>query len=462
MSERTPAVGGRRTVPVPDPVARDDLLLSLRLDQRIPGLVDAYYGPAALKAQVDMEQLRSPARLRDDAAALLERLGDGATAGEVPDAGRRRWLAAQVVALETQARELAGDPLPYLEHVSRCFDLRPKRTPERVFEEATRALDELLPPVAGASPAAGEGQRGATAARAPERGGGAARDRGSIADRIAAWDAGFTLREEQILPVLDWLLDRFRSEAAALFGLPAGEAVVVSLVRNQPWSGYNWYDGGGVSRVDINVDLPVRVADLIQLAAHEAYPGHHTEHAWKERALVEDRGRLEASIQLINAPECLISEGLADLGRMFVAPDDRLADLLVELYSRAGLTIARDAAAAREAAERSVAIRRALDAVRGVAGNAALMLHADGVPREEVRAYLRRYLLTTPDRADKRLSFIEHPLWRTYVFVYFEGERLLRRWVLGAPSAEDRVQRFGRLLREELTPGAIAAEASAG
>ena len=70
----TLAMGGTRTVPTPDPIARDYLLLGLRLDQHIPGLVDGYFGPAELKAQVDMEQLRSPAALRDDAAALRVRL----------------------------------------------------------------------------------------------------------------------------------------------------------------------------------------------------------------------------------------------------------------------------------------------------------------------------------------------------------------------------------------------------
>src|SRR6188768_3366831 len=99
----TLAMGGTRTVPTPDPVARDYILLALRLDQHIPGLVDGYFGPANLKATVDMEQLRSPARLRDDAADLRGRL-----AAEVADPGRRSWLDAQLVALATQAGGLAG------------------------------------------------------------------------------------------------------------------------------------------------------------------------------------------------------------------------------------------------------------------------------------------------------------------------------------------------------------------
>ena len=65
-----------------------------------------------------------------------------------------------------------------------------------------------------------------------------------------------------------------------------------------------------------------------------------------------------------------------------------------------------------------------------------------------------------PETAAKRLQFIEHPLWRTYVFVYTEGEALLRRWLDAAPAGE-RAARFGRLLREPLTPVAIEAEIAA-
>jgi len=93
---RVPAVGGTRTIPAPDPIATDYLLLALRLDQHVPGLIDAYYGPASLKAQVDMESRRSPMALRDDAAALHDRV-----VRDVPEPDRRTWLSAQLVALET-------------------------------------------------------------------------------------------------------------------------------------------------------------------------------------------------------------------------------------------------------------------------------------------------------------------------------------------------------------------------
>jgi hypothetical protein len=173
--------------------------------------------------------------------------------------------------------------------------------------------------------------------------------------------------------------------------------------------------------------------------------------------LVDRLHRLEASILLINAPECLVSEGLADLGHELVVPAAEEADLLVELYERAGLPIASDAASARAAAETTVALagpRRRLTESRV---NAALMRHADGASHDAVLAFLEQVGRYAPPVAAKRLEFIEHPLWRTYVFVYHEGEALLRRWLDAVPVTE-RAARFGRLLREQLTPTAIAAE----
>ena len=338
-----PAVGGMRSVPPPDAVARDYLLLALRLDQHVPGLVDGYFGPAELKAIVDTEQLRAPAQLRDEAVALRERLGD-----EVADPDRRDWLDAQLVALETQAGAMAGAQLPYLDHVARCFSYAPPRRPDSEFEEAAVAIDALLP---GHEPLQG---------------------------RLEAWDAQFEIPVENLPTVLPWLVERFRARADALFGLPADEDLRVSLVKNQPWSGYNWFDGGRRSRVDINTNLPVRAPGLVHTVAHETYPGHHLEHAWKEADLVDAAGRLESSILLINTPECLISEGLADLGLQFAVPADEHADLLVALFARAGLPISTDGAAAREAAERSVALAPHRETLTAIRGNAAIRRHADG------------------------------------------------------------------------------------
>src|SRR4051794_8234004 len=424
MTDVTPAVGGTRTVPVPDAIARDYVLLALRLDQLVPGLVDGYFGPADLKAAVDLERVPSPARLARDADALRERLPS-----EVEDDDRRRWLDAQPVAMRTQAAALAGETLPYLDHVTRCFEWTPRRRDEQVFDDALAALDELLPGT------------------------------GSVPERGAAWDEQLRVPPERLPVVVDWLVARYRSTAEQLFGLPAGENLRVELVRNEPWSGYNWYDGGLRSRVQLNLDLPIDVARLIATVAHETYPGHHLEHVMKEADAVLSRRRIESSVLLINTPECLISEGLAELGVDFAAPPPERVELQLELLERAGLAIGADRAAARDAAERSAAMWPLRSALGAASVNAALMRHPDGASHDDVLAYLRRRSFD-PSTAAKRLEFIEHPLWRTYVFVYDEGEALLREWLEVVPEAE-RATRFARLLREPLTRGGIVEEIAA-
>ena len=70
LSNRASSATDRGGVPEPDPIARDYLLLALRLGTLMPGLVDAYFGPPELKALVDEEPACTAAKLREDASAL--------------------------------------------------------------------------------------------------------------------------------------------------------------------------------------------------------------------------------------------------------------------------------------------------------------------------------------------------------------------------------------------------------
>jgi hypothetical protein len=112
-------------------MTEDYIRLGLRLGRHVDGLVDSYYGSPELKQEVDAEPLREPAALVADAATLLDST-DG-------------WLRDQVVGLETVARKLAGEEIPYADEVERCYGVRPQRVPETEFEVAHRELDRILP-----------------------------------------------------------------------------------------------------------------------------------------------------------------------------------------------------------------------------------------------------------------------------------------------------------------------------
>jgi hypothetical protein len=410
------AVGGEALVPAPDAIARDYILLGLRLDQLMPGIVDSYIGPRDLKAQVDMAPVPTATQLAADARELRERV-----ARQVAEPDRARWLDRQLLALETLAALQVGATMPYVEEVRRCFDAAPEALPAGAYAAARAALDAALP------------------------------GSGEIRRRMEAWDERLVVPAERLAAVVAWLVPRLREASGVVFAAPAGESVKVSLVADQPWSGYNWYDGGLVSRVDLNTDLPIRAPDLVATLSHETFPGHHLEHTWKEARLIREQGRLEASLLLLNTPECFVSEGLAELGRRYVLPRDAHLALLMGVFAAAGI------AANTADAERALAVAEARRSIRGAGGDAALMLHRDGLPAATVQAFLEAEALDTPERAAKRIEFVSHPLWRTYVFSYAGGERSLQDWCsLDGESAAP--ARFFRLLTEQLTPSGMVEE----
>lgn len=202
------------------------------------------------------------------------------------------------------------------------------------------------------------------------------------------------------------------------------------------------------SRVAINADLPHRLSQLPHLVAHESYPGHHTEHCRKERRLVGAGHRLEHTVFLVNTPECLVAEGLADLG-IPATVGSGWGPWAQELYADLRLPFE------GERVEQIADAMRGLDRARQ---DAALLLHDRGASADEVIAFLTRWTLVSEARARQSLRFLSHPLWRAYTSTYVEGYRLLSSWLEARPPGTPVGSRFVRLLDEPLTPARLTAE----
>jgi hypothetical protein len=376
-------------------VVTEYLELGLRLGRHIDGLVDSYYGPQEIKDRIDAEEPREPSALADDAGGMMESLDSSQT-----------WLRSQLVGLETVARRLAGDEIPYEDEVERCYGIRPRRVDESEFEQAHRELDEALP------------------------------GPGSLAERYQAWKEGDAIPGDRLSGVIDSLAVELRDRTERFVGLPAGESVDVHYVTDEPWAAYNYYLGGLRSRIEINTDSGMTPAFVVELVAHEAYPGHHTEHAWKEQKLVRDGRHLEESIHMIGTPQSTIAEGIAGLA-VEMALGDEEQEVTAAHVAETGVGYDPDVARAVQKARRPL---------EGVSGNVALMLHAEGCSTDEGHAYLMRWGLMSEKRANHGLKFITDPIWRSYVTTYADGYRVCRDFVDGDPA------RFKRLLTEQLTP----------
>ena len=385
--------------------------LALSIDQYLPGYVDAYYGPDEI-----------PKKIREDGKAPLTALEQKArelAESIAPDislaAGRKEYLLGEVGAMQTTLRLLQGERLGIIEEVQALYGLTPEWVDESVFEEAHHSLEQLLP---GEEP---------------------------LADRMIAFREYFEVSSEAAVPVIKRLFQDFQTRTKQRFSLPDSESCVFEFVHDQPWSAYNWYLGDYQSRIDFNLDLPIRVYSLPHLIAHEGYPGHHTEHAIKEQRLYQDGGRLEHSILPSNTPAAVISEGIAEVAlEMILTPAEQ-----VEYYRQ--ITV--EVGLSRYDGEQIYEILRVFrQSLASVGDNKLLLLHQNGASDDEVIKYGRRYALTSEKQEHQSLKFAKDPLWRSYGFNYSLGYQIIHNYLA---ESEIRDQDFSRLLHEAVTPAQV-------
>jgi hypothetical protein len=304
----------------------------------------------------------------------------------------------------------------FVEQVEAYFQARPTMGDEASYADAHRQLAALLP---------GDGPLG---------------------ERYAAYRKATETPPDRLREAVDAWSSLLRDRVRAEYPLPTAERVEYEIVGDKPWSGFNYYLGDFRSKVAINSDLPVGLGVLPQLVAHESYPGHHTEHCRKEHLLA---ARAEMHIFLVNTPECLMAEGLADLGLLALGLEAGWGALATDLYADLGI---------RYDGERAEALGAAATQLGPLLQDAALLLHDQGAAEDDVVAYLQRWGLQPPERARKSIQFLTDPLWRAYVSTYVEGERLLRGWLEARPAGQAVAERFVRLLDEPLTPEAVRAD----
>ncbi|MBU3751854.1 MAG: DUF885 domain-containing protein, partial [Mycobacterium sp.] len=366
----------------PDHLVREYLLLGLRFDRIEEGYVDSFTGDQRLRRQVANESVPDPAALAVQAERLRSELAQVPRSAGFTEQ-RAEFIDAHLRALGCAARKFAGETIGFVEEVGDYFDVRISRGDPDRYRAAHIRIDDLL---------------GGT---------------GPLAERMEADRRADELPPDRLREAIDAFSSALRDRVRTTFPLPDRETVTYEVVTDKPWSGFNYYEGDYRSRVAVNADLKQQMSNLPALIAHEAYPGHHTEHCRKEAGLVSGLGHQEHTIFLVNTPQCLMAEGLADLA-LHAAVGPGWGTWAQEIYADLGL---------RFDGERAEALAEARAALAGVRQDAALMLHDEGRDVDDVVAYLQRWLLIGDTRARQALRFLSDPLWRAYTSTYIEGYR---------------------------------------
>jgi hypothetical protein len=265
---------------------------------------------------------------------------------------------------------------------------------------------------------------------------------GDVGTRVARYHDRDRIPRERLGEALQAVSRALRDVTRERFGLPDGEEVVYEVVEDRPWNAFNRYHGDLRSVVTINADVAHGMSSLPRLATHEVYPGHHTEHCLKEIGLVRERGLAEQTIMLVNTPQCLVSEGVGELG-MHALLGPGWGTWTQEVLGELGLTFD------GEQAER---LQPLLSRLRGARLDALVLMHDRGADPDHVAAYLQHRMLVDEQRARHMVRFLMDPLWRAYTVTLVEGTRLVGDWLDARPSTESVADRYQVLLREQLLP----------
>lgn len=408
------------------------LRLTLEAGTYEDGYIDAYYGPADLKAQAEAER-RPRDALIAEAQALVQSidaiLANASTREGVvaqPYAPRRRLIALRgaLVAAETRLRMIGGERFSFADEARGLFGVDVTPRPLTDFDPILARLETLIP---------GDG---------------------SLAERVNAFNDRYVIPPDRLRPVFDAAIAECRRRTAQYIPLPAGESFTMHFVTNKPWSGYNYYLGNYQSRIEINTDLPIRISRAVDLGCHEGYPGHHVLNLLIEERMARGAATgvnggagapwREYLVNPLYSPLSVLSEGSANYGIELAFPGpERLAFERDVLYPLAGL----DPATAQAFWD----VQQATEALSGARLTIA-QRYLDGlITREEAIALSQRYLLLNRARAEQSVRFTD--TYRSYVLNYGWGLDLVRRYIeRGNPDAATRWRRMDHILGEPTVP----------
>jgi hypothetical protein len=271
--------------------ARRFVELALAFGQTDEKEVDAYFGPDSLRPKPG-----SKAPSLNDLQRDLSRLGADIAADSGPTTPRRTRLASRVTHLQALIGTIQHPRnLSFDEEAKQVYDIDPVPLDTAAMARAEKELAKLLP---GPSP---------------------------LADRVDAFRARYVIPEAKREAIFARALGECRRRTRAHWPLPATERVDIEWTSGVD-AAWHRYKGGFRSQLQINPNAVAFLGSAIDVACHEAYPGHHAQFVMQDVASGRGGLPIEERVVLLRSPDSMFREGAANYGVDLAFPSaDRLA-----------------------------------------------------------------------------------------------------------------------------------------
>jgi hypothetical protein len=392
------------------------LLLPLRIDKHNKGYVDFYIGPKKLRKIVNNEVITSLNKLLTDCKVLQNDLFK-----QGYDKKRERYIEKMLTAMRTSIEILNGVEIPFKEQFLRLYDV----VLQPVNESELDNLKEEFNAAYGGP--------------------------GSLEKRMSDLRVRRTVPEGKVFELFKKALDITRERTKELFVdlLPENEHINIELVKKKnnneaKWSYYNWYKGNFCSRIEVNPNYNMYWTAFLSAAAHEGYPGHHTEFVVKEQRLYRELNQFEHSILLLNSPKLIICEGIADVAiNVLFSYRDQTEINLREFC----LDSLKESSIEELIAQSKVKVKLSLFGY-----NLAYHALINGWNEEKLIRYGTSFEIFRQENIKNRIILLFNPVYSTTAFSYNIGSKLIINKHGKFPSVKD----FRDLLINPILPSDLA------
>ncbi len=390
----------------------DFLLLALRIDKHIKGYVDFYFGPEKLRQIVDHESLTAPNTLLNDSNNLIKQLGAQGYNKE-----REWYIEKLLVAMKTSIEILLGSEISIKDQFTRLYDVDLQPAKEADLDNLKEEFENAY------------------------------KGSGSLEERMSKLRVQRKVPKSDVFVLFKKALKIVKSRTKELFGnlLPKNEYIIIDLIGDKnsdktKWSYYNWYLGNYISRIEINPNYNVYWSSLLSSAAHEGYPGHHTEFAVKEQCLYRKLYQFEHSLLILHSPKLIISEGIGNLAISVMFSDMDAAEIsLREFCPNTSKTDSFDVVASQNSVRRKLSL---------FWYNLAYRALIDEYSTEELICYGKNFEVFSEDTIQNNLKRMIDPVYSKNAFLYDLGTNLIRNKYGIVPSAKN----YQNLLKTAILP----------
>ena len=243
---------------------------------------------------------------------------------------------------------------------------------------------------------------------------------GDLLKRISSYRSNFKVENSDVDIAFKKAVKKSSVETKKYIKIPKVESIEIEYVYGAPWSAYNWYKGNYKSLIQVNKRVDIHLERILDLAAHESYPGHHVYYSLREKDFYRDSNYVEFSIYTLFSPVSFLAEGTAVYGNDLVFPKQNKIDFIRNeitgkyKYSNSEL-------------ENYFLFLDLLNKLESVQITIARDYIDKKIDDEAAIKLLEKYGLESEESAMRRLSFIKR--YRSYIINYTAGKKLVEQYI---------------------------------